>query len=300
MEDLKKQSSFRVLFLLNMLFDKERSKNEIIEEFKKNNIEIKKTTVLNYINKLKENNISIITKKIKNTNYYSVEKNAPVSLKHLELSAASDIKTILASDKRIDFVKNLIKVFYKFSLHVKDNNTKFELVNFDYYSKINWGLVKQLEKHCKNKDIISIEYITPSEELKTLTLHCDMIKIGDMSKRLYLSCILNGDNKLSQLPVDKIFTVKKIIKKYAKINLKTNVLIYKISERMLNETGLNKKEKLLEVKNNIATIKCPTSDTFFTLQRLMHFCPELYYVSDENLRNLVKEKLYTLKEMYNE
>ena len=68
---------------------------------------------------------------------------------------------------------------------------------------------------------------------------------------------------------------------------------------MFKKTGLDKKEGLGEIKNGIVTIKRPLDDTFFTLQRLMYFCPELYYVSDERIKNLVKEKLYTLKDMYN-
>lgn len=300
MENIKKQSSFKVLFLLNLLFNKEYSKREIIEEFEKFDIQIKKTSVNNYINKLKTNNIPIIVRQVKNTNYYSIDKNTSIPLKFLELSASSDVKDILISSKNIDLIRCVMRVFYKFALYAKDDDTKFELMNFDYYSKINWLIVKKLDEHCRNKDIIAIDYIMPNEEMKTLIVHADMIKIGDMLKRIYLSCILDGDNKLSQLPVDKIFMIKKTVKKCVKMNLTTKVLTYKISEAMLNKFGLNKKEKLLGIKDNIASVKCPISDTFFTLQRLMYFCPYLYYVSDENLRNMVKEKLYTLKAMYNE
>ena len=300
MEDIKKTSSYRVLFLLNLLCNKEYSKNEIIEKFKKNNIQIKKTTVGNYINKLKENNIPIIVKQIKNVNYYTIDKSNPVSLKYCELNALSDIKNLLISSKNLDIIKKTMRVFYKLALHIEDNNAKNELLNFDYFSKINWSLVKKLNEHCKNKDIIAIDYITPSEEIKTLIVHADMVKIGDMSDRLYLSCVLNGDNKLSQLPVDKIFIIKKTIRKCVKMNLNTNVLTYKISKKALEETKLGAKEKLVEIKDNIATIQCPISDTFFTLQRLLYFCPELYYISDKTLRNLVKEKLCNLKNMYDE
>lgn len=300
MEDIKKTSSYRVLFLLNMLYDKECSKNEIIEKFKKNNIKINKTTVSNYINKLKNSGIPVVIKQIKNINYYTIDKNTPPSLNFIELSALSAAKNLLISSKNLEIIKKAIRIFYKFALHIKDNDTKYELLNFNYYSKINWSLVKKLNEHCKNKDIIAIDYITSNEKIKTLIIHADMIKIGDMSDRLYLSCILNGDNKLSQLPVDKIFAIKKVVKKCVKMGLKMRVLTYKISKKALQETSLGTKEKLVEIKNDIATIQCPLYDTFFTLQRLMSFCPELYYISDETLRNLVKEKLSNLKSIYNE
>ena len=37
---------------------------------------------------------------------------------------------------------------------------------------------------------------------------------------------------------------------------------------------------------------------FYIIQRLMSFCPDLYYISDENIKNKVKEKLSILKASY--
>jgi len=300
MKNIKSESSIRILFLLNILYDKEYSKNEIIEEFKKNNIEIQKTSVYNYINKLKSSNIPIVTKKIKNTNYYTINKNNAINIKDYELEAVNDVKKLIISEKNPEIIKKAMRVFYKFALYVDSENKKRELINFDYYSKINWLLVKKLKEHCKNKDIITIDYILPNNKNKLITIHADMIKMGDWSNRLYLSGILEGDNKISQLPIDKIFMIKKVVKKCAVINLKTKILTYKVSEEMYNKIGLDKKENLFEIKNGIATIRRPLDDTFFTLQRLLYFCPELYYISDEKLKNLIKEKLYALKDMYGE
>ena len=131
MENIKKQSSFRVLLLLNILFNKEYCKKEILEEFQKLDIPIKKTSINNYINKLKANNIPITVKQVKNTNYYSIDKNVSIPLKFLELSALSDVKNILISSKNIDLIKCVMRVFYKFALYAEDDDTKFELMDFD-------------------------------------------------------------------------------------------------------------------------------------------------------------------------
>lgn len=296
--NIKYTSSLKVLFLLNLLYDGQYSKKEIIEEFTKNNINIKKTSINNYIEKLKSNDIPIIIKKIKNTNYYSLDKNQIIYLKQNETDAAQDVKKILIAQKNKYLIKKAMQIFYKYALHIEDKNTKLELVNFDYYSKINWHLVKQLEYHCKNKNIIMLDYILPNGKNKYLIIHADTIKIGDWSNRLYLSGILKGDNKLSQLPVDKIFMVKKILKENIRISLKVDVLEYKISKKEFEKTGLDEKEGLTKIENNIVTIKRPLDDIFFTVQHLIHFCPDLYYVSDEKIRNYIKEKLYTLKDMY--
>ena len=68
---------------------------------------------------------------------------------------------------------------------------------------------------------------------------------------------------------------------------------------MLQKNKLDKKEMLDEIKNNIATIKRPIEDEFSLIQRLLSFCPELYYISDNNLKNKVIEKLNILKDTYN-
>ena len=300
MKNLAKESTLKVLFLLNLLCHKVLSKKEIIEEFKKNDVEIKKTTINNYINKLKSNNIPIAIAQIKNVNYYSLDKKYIINPSNEELDASSDVKKLLFNEKKQQIIKNTMRVFYKFALNTDNSKTREELVDFGYYSKINWLLVKKLEQHCKNKDIILIDYILPEQEHKSLEFHADTVKIGDWSNRLYLSGILKDDNKISQLPIDKIFKIKKVIKENVRINLKTQLLTYKISKEMIEKTGLDKKESLSEIKQGIATIRRPVDDTFFTIQRLLYFCPDLYYISNKRIKTLIKEKLYALKDIYND
>ena len=300
MKDLNQESSLKILFLLNLLYDKELSKNQIIEEYKKKNVEIKKPTINSYIEKLKSHGFKILTKKVKNINYYSLDKKYNTKILQKELDASSDVKKLLLAEKNEEIIRSAMRVFYKFALHTDDEDARLELINFGYYSKINWLLVNQLKEHCKNKNIIMLNYIMPDGKNKNITIHADEVKIGDWSDRLYLSGILENDKKISQLPIDKIFMIKKVIKENVKINLEIKVLTYKVSEETYKKAGLDKKEGLSEVKNKIATIRRPLDDTFFTMQRLLYFCPDLYYVSDENLKNAIKEKLYSLKEMYNE
>jgi len=68
------QSSIRILFLLKLLLKNEYNKIQIIDEYKKYNYEIKKTTINNYIKKLRKYNIEITEKIINNKKYYSEKK----------------------------------------------------------------------------------------------------------------------------------------------------------------------------------------------------------------------------------
>ena len=70
-----------------------------------------------------------------------------------------------------------------------------------------------------------------------------------------------------------------------------NIVEYKISNEILKETSLDAKEKIIHQDEKYTTIQRPIEDKFYMTQRLLHFCPDLYYISDENLKNAVKEKL---------
>ena len=60
---------------------------------------------------------------------------------------------------------------------------KEEFLHFGYFSQINWKMVLELEKHCKEKNIISIEYILPHNEIKTITMHVDKISMSDSTEK---------------------------------------------------------------------------------------------------------------------
>jgi len=192
-----------------------------------------------------------------------------------------------------------MRAFYKFALLTQNKDYRGSLINFDYYSKINWLLVKQLKFHCHEKDIIMFDYLLPDNKNKIITMHLDTIKVGNWSTRLYLRGIIEGMNGFSQLPIDKILMIKKIIKKNVRFNIETNVLTYKISKEIYEKEKLDEKEIVSEIKDNIVTIKRPLDDSFYIIQRLLYFCPDLYYISDEKIKNMVLEKLYILKDMYN-
>lgn len=297
--NMKQETSLRILFLLNLLYKGKYSKNEIMEEFKKNGVTVRRSSINNYIEKLKEYDIPIVVEQIKKSNYYSIKNECQLDLKTSEINASSDVKRLLISEKNEYIIKKAMRVFYKFALQTEDKGIRQELINFGYYSKINWLLVKCLREHCKKKNIIKIDYLLPNGKNRYINFHADTIRMGEWSERLYLSGFFEGDNKISQLPIDKIFMIKKVIKENVRISFETKVLTYKVGLDTYNEAQPDEKESV-QIKDNIAIIKRPADDIFFTIQRLLYFCPDLYYISDVGIKNLVQEKLYTLKDMYDD
>ena len=139
---------------------KSYNKKQIIDEFKKENIKVSKTTIVNYIKKLKANNIPIIAARKNGTDYYHLDKTEfSLDISILEVFCANDVKKLLVREKNLDNILTAMKLFYKFALLTSDKETRGYLCDFGYFSKINWTLFNELMQHCKNKDIVELEYL---------------------------------------------------------------------------------------------------------------------------------------------
>ena len=291
--------TYRILFLLKLLSEKDYTKKELLAEFKKNDIKISNSSINSYINKLKLNDININISKKKNENVYHFKrKPTQFELTEAEIAIIHDIKKLLFAQKNYNKIRKVVRLFCKIIFAAKGDELKSDLLNFDYYSSLNWLLVRTLENHCKNKDIILIDYILPEGKNKKIKIHADDLRIGDWSNRLYLWGSIDKSKYLSYIPVDKIFMIEKIIQKNVPFEVSKDILTYHISKNLYEEISLDKKEKLISLDKKIAIIERPLEDNFFIIQRLMSFCPDLYYISDEKIKNKVKEKLEILKASY--
>ena len=47
-------------------------------------------------------------------------------------------------------------------------------------------------------------------------------------------------------------------------------------------------EKVIEETNDRITLQRPIDDDFYIIQRLLSFCPEIYYISDERIIYIIR------------
>lgn len=295
----KNLSIFRILTLLNFLTNDKYSKKNLIEEFKKLSINIKETSISNYINKLKENGIKIKEEKNNKTIFYSFEYDkATLEITQENLKVLYDIKQLLFAQKNYRHIEQMMELFYRVSKFIKDEDIRSEFLDFGYFSTVNWGLVKILEQHCETKDILLLEYILPTGGNKLIQFHVDKIMMNTMSQRLYLYGMLENGYDFFQLPIEQIYTIKKIIRKGAVFNFRANVIKYTISKSAYLNTTLEENETVIKENDNYVTIQTPVINEFALVQRLLHFCPDLYCISEGKIKNMVKEKLEMLKASY--
>ena len=59
-----------------------------------------------------------------------------------------------------------------------------------------------------------------------------------------------------------------------------------------------KEEIISAIDEKFIDVKRPIDDSFHIIQRLLQLCPDLYNISDENIKNKVKENLKILKNKY--
>jgi len=297
---MKSSSTYKILFLLNLLTQKACTKKQIMEAFEKNNLKITKSLITNYIDKITKNGIVVSIEKYgKNEKLYFIKNtDATLTLNKKELSAISDIKKLLIIQKDYNKIRKTMRLFYKLACLIENEETKLEFINFGYYSTINWRLVEKLEKHCNQKDIITIDYIMPNGTNRFITIHANDIKTSEWSERLYLHGVLKNSKQFSSLPIDRIFMIKKVEQKNAPLDIQTDMLTYVVSIEKYKQTNVDEKEKIIKIKNHQAFIQRPIDDNFYILQRLFYFCPNLYYVSNSTIKNLLKEKLEKLKNIY--
>ena len=188
-------------------------------------------------------------------------------------------------------------MFYKLSLCF-DENSRNKVENFGYFSTLNWFLINQLEKHCFDKDYIVIEYVLPNGRNKEILIHTDKLLIKGSSKRMYLVGILDNAEQFSHLPVDRIFMVKKVIRKNMCFDLPVKLIKYTISKKALDEFILEDNEMIFSEDDDKVTISSFVFDEFMLIQKLLYYCPDIYYISDERIKTILLEKLQKVRKLY--
>lgn len=290
----------KILFLLNLLLNKEYTKKELLDEFLKFGVELKEQTLLSYIKKLLSYKLKIeINKKDKEKIYKIDTQNPNICLDDNDIKVLAEIKRLIFAQKNYKYIRELMELFYKLSFYIENTEIKKKFLDFGYFSSVNWGLIDILEEHCAQKDIIILEYILPKEnKIKLIEFHCSKVKLSKMSQRMYLIGVLKDGDNLFRLPIENIFSVKKVAKKNVEFNIETQNFTYKITRKLFDKINLEKNEEVIEKNNKFVTIKAPLNDEFRQVQRLLYFCPDVVFVSKGKIKDLLIEKLEMIKKNY--
>lgn len=297
---MRSSSLHKLLYLLNLLVNGEYTKRGIIEKFEQKGLSITKPLINNYIQKYNNNGIKVEVKQNENREkvYYIPAIDFDLEFSDEELSILNKIKKVLVAQKSLEKIKVSMYMFYRLAKCIKDYDKMLDFINFSYYSTINWSLVAQLEQHCKNNDIIIIDYLLPSGGNKEIKIHAHSIVLSDWSEKLYLSGALENSKHLSNLPIDRIYMIQKVLERNVDLKVGENLMTYTVSKEKYSELSEDENEEILYDLGNNLVIRRPIDNEFFILQRLLCCCPDVYNISDEKIRDLFTQKLEALRTIY--
>ena len=130
---MQNSSIYKILFLLKLLCEKDYTKKELLDEFKKSNIKTSGVSISAYIKKLKQNKINIEIYKKKNKNIYHFKRNpAQFNLTKEETDAIYDIKKLLYAKKDYNKIRKVIRLFCKLIFFAKGDELRSNLLDFCY------------------------------------------------------------------------------------------------------------------------------------------------------------------------
>ena len=158
---MQNQPVFKILYLFKLLVQKDYTVEELQEKFLEKKIEISTFTIRRYIKRIQNCGIKVeIVKDETNKNIYRCR--LPLKRLHLieeDVKIIREVRKLLFIQKDYNRIRQVFRLFFRLLVISIDDETKRDLIDFGYYSTVNWKLIRRLREHCKNKDVILIEYV---------------------------------------------------------------------------------------------------------------------------------------------
>jgi hypothetical protein len=128
---MRATSIFKILYLFNLLLEKDCTKNNIVEKFQNIGININKPTINKYVEKLKNNGIEIKILKEKKENLYRIEQNKKINfiITPKEMTVIENIKKLLIAQKNYNHIRKAMRIFYKFARYIENQEIIFIDIN---------------------------------------------------------------------------------------------------------------------------------------------------------------------------
>jgi len=304
--ELKQKASstgFRVLFVLELLLEAPLSKDEIVNELLKNPYiqNVSYETLRLDLNTLKKAGFEIQNTGRKNNYRYEIKRD-PIKFKltKKELKVLTQTKDAIIKLSRWEYILKLYKVFEKISALTDDENAVCELMNFRYFSNIDFEILKDLNALVKRNKTVLLLYNSPNSGIKEIQIKLKEIKY--QGSKLHLIGISDNYPDNTVLRVDNILKIIKILGKKEE-NLKkckTKKIIYRIKKEALEYMNLLKGEKILKENDVFIETELKSDNDFMIVQRLLSFGDDLILIKDKKIKEKYINTLKNVLKNYEE
>lgn len=304
--ELKQKASstgFRVLFLLDLLLEAPRTKEEIINELSRNPLieTASKETVRLDLNTLKNAGFEIKNLGKKGSYRYKIYQS-PIKFKltKKELKVLSQTKDAILKLSNWEYILKLYKVFEKISELIEDEEEKNELLNFRYFSNIDFKLLGELNALTKRKKTVILLYNSPNSGLKEILIKLKEIKYTGSKLHIIGTSKEYPDNTV--LRADNILKTVKILGKNEEKEKRngTKKAIFKIKKDAKEFMNFLVEEKILKETKDEIEIELKSDNDFMIIQRLLSYGYNLVSIKNEDIKKKYIETLKNTLQNYGE
>ena len=289
-------TAFKAMLIFSILLDGPKTYEEIkviylSQEYMKETFSI--DTLRVYINSLERIGCEIVRGKKSEGSKYKLIKH-PFELNITDEYAKQLIKAYKAISKNIS-LEDLISItnfFNKISIGINNIELKNEITNLSPITKLDKKILDFLINACKNKDVISVSYYSPSPNLKTIDIRAEELFVKN--EKVYLLGESPSYSNKANLLVSRIKDLP-ITKINEQIESKSEMIIE--CEIYDKNIQLENNERLISEKDGIRQVEIKSDNIFRAKQRVLSLGKQWKVIAPENFK---KDIISTLKDMQEE
>ncbi len=291
-------TGYRLLFLLRLLMQGAISKERIIKECENNEYirEISYDTIRLDINTLKNAGFDI-TNSIIDGEYVYMLKSHPLEIKFTkeDIKVLNRIKKIAIELWKWEDIISLYETLEKILQFTDNEEYKDSVLNFGYFMKIDFQILKELHRHCLQNNEIAVKYNSPKNGNMRIKMRALWIEHDKNTNKMHLFGQFEHYNYISYLRIDKITKIEKIYLKPSIKPLKKEYKTYKV-KNTANFTPLFN-EEIIEETSDFITVKTTVVNDFSYVQRILSLGKNVVEV-DKHTSAQIMENLLKTREVY--
>ena len=287
----------RTLLLLTLLSTGPKSAEEINNFFLDNKILDKaysKDTLRIDLNCLKSFGIKISRANKYDGRYSLLSSPFMLKVTKKELNALSKLYYMDIEHLTILQLIAYHKLFNKLSEYIEPTEYKEFIKSISILRNVDVNLLEELYTDCKNKNLISIQYVSPRLNEKEIKIETDYI--GFRSNQLYL---FGYDTDLKKNVFLNITRIKKIILRFLKKDT-TKAPLKTVTFKLKNfeNYDLDNNEVILNKTDKEAEIQGQYYNDFIAMQRMLYFAEDCTIIEPQELIDTILTKLANMRKHY--
>ena len=287
----------RSLLLLTMLSTGPKNAEEINNFFLTNNILDKaysKDTLRMDLNCLKSYGVKISRANKNNGKYVLLSSPFMLKITKREIKTLSKLYSMNIEKLSIQQLITYHKLFNKLADFTEPQEYKEAIKGISVLKNLNIDLLEELNRDCKSKNLILIEYSSPRSAEKEIKIKTEYI--GFRSNKLYL---FGFDTTKSKHVFLNISRIKKVILRFLDKDIpEAPLTTVKFRLKNFENYNLETAEIIAEKTDNEALITGQYYNDFIAIQRMMYFAEDCTVLEPQEIVDQIIEKLLKMRKHY--